>query len=91
MRDGFLGNYEDCILGERCFFGGLGGYPPGEGGVVKTEELNPGGRLSPSLRGIGKGGVNSRGYFENSRSLCFLRECNFSLGEIYLFSRKMIK
>ena len=58
---------------------------------MKTEGLNPGGRLSPSLREIEKGGVSSRGYFENSRSLCFLRECSFSLGEIYLFSRKMIK
>ena len=79
------------VFWESGVFLGLGGYPPGEGGVVKTEGLNPGGRLSPSLRGIGKGGVNSRGYFENSRSLYFLRECSFSLGEIYLFSRKMIK
>ena len=42
----FLG-ITGIVFWESGVFWGLGGYPPGEGGVVKTEGLNPGGRLSP--------------------------------------------
>jgi len=45
------------VFWERGVFWGLGGYPPGEGGVVKTEGLNPGGRLSPSAAFSYKGYV----------------------------------
>ena len=68
----FFGNYEDCILGERCFLGAWGITPRGRG-CGEDRRAEPRGKAFPPLREIEKGGVSSRGYFENSRSLFALR------------------